>query len=36
VVFEKNSPVMVNADRVNVLNASTTAEKNHVQTARNS
>jgi hypothetical protein len=36
VVFEKNSSVMVNADRVNVLNASTTAEKNHVQTARNS
>ena len=35
VVFEKNSAVMVNQDRVNVLNASISSEVNCVQTGRN-
>lgn len=35
VVFEKNSAVMVNQDRVNVLEDSTSAELNLVQTGRN-
>ncbi len=35
VVFEKNSSVMVDADRVNVLGTSTAREENMVQTARN-
>ena len=36
VVFEKNSAVMVNQDRVNVLSDSLSAEENLVQTGRNS
>jgi hypothetical protein len=35
VIFEKNSTVMVNKDRVNVLNESTNSDKNLVQTGRN-
>ncbi|MBS0907697.1 glycosyl transferase family 2 [Pantoea dispersa] len=35
VVYERNSDVMVNADRVNVLGNSLTEESNHVQTGRN-
>jgi len=35
VVFEKNSSVMVNQDRVNVLNNSMSVEENLVQTGRN-
>lgn len=35
VVFEKNSAVMVNQDRVNVLGASVSSEVNQVQTGRN-
>lgn len=35
VVFEKNSAVMVNRDRVNVLNDSTSLDLNSVQTGRN-
>lgn len=35
VVFEKNSAVMVNQDRVNVLGDSVKAERNFVQTGRN-
>lgn len=35
VVYERNSDVMVNTDRVNVLNTSLTEEYNHVQTGRN-
>lgn len=35
VVFEKNSAVMVNQDRVNVLGTSVTNESNLVQTGRN-
>lgn len=34
VVFEKNSAVMVNQDRVNVLNDATAEESNLVQTGR--
>lgn len=35
VVYERNSDVMVNANRVNVLNTSFTDDSNHVQTGRN-
>ena len=35
-VFEKNSLTMVDADRINVMESSTEAEPNKVQTARNS
>lgn len=35
VVFEKNSAIMVNADRVNVLTDSESIEANNVQTGRN-
>jgi hypothetical protein len=35
VVFEKNSAVMVNQDRVNVLSDAVSAEENLVQTGRN-
>ena len=35
VVFEQNSPVMVNPDRVNVLSESTSADRDIVQTGRN-
>ncbi|HHC0896821.1 TPA: hypothetical protein ACOSFN_000165 [Escherichia coli] len=34
VVFEKNSAVMINKDRVNVLNDATVEEANLVQTGR--
>lgn len=35
VVYERNSNVMINADRVNVLNTSLIEDSNHVQTGRN-
>lgn len=35
VVFEKNSAIMVNQDRVNVFNQAMSAEQNFVQTGRN-
>lgn len=35
VVFEKNSAVMVNQDRVNVIDSAVLVEKNFVQTGRN-
>ena len=34
VVFEKNSAVMVNQDRINVLNNAVSKEENLVQTGR--
>lgn len=35
IIFEKNSAVMVNQDRINVLEISTSADENFVQTGRN-
>ncbi len=35
VVFEKNSKVMVNRDRINVLEEEESPDKNFVQTGRN-
>ena len=35
IVFEKNSSVMINSDRVNVLNSAVSEDRNYVQTGRN-